>query len=389
MNHRDHVLNRDLQSTPEGSLSLNEPISAIGRSPVWLVLFDPLPEIPAVSPVSSAESQAQAAGPAAVFECLESRSVVFEQYLIQDVRESATLDDYLGGADAVGNWGRCLAGAGVGAVWLQLGRGADQLSTPAAAFSAPALTAALRPEIFSWPTELPAMFPERLNLAVAQAQLVLVTVRLGAEPSVSAGGDASKTSAVDVVRAANCLLAQLEQLAAEACASSAAPVWLVTGFRGLSRDLERPFESGADESLLHVPLWWTEALSAGTRLQALCGSFDLLPTVAELLQCEGRAVETGGDEAERSHSGAFSLQSPDLQGTSGAERLLRIRHDAWRGLRTSQYFLLQPLGTAAEADAGEGESAGQRLYLKPEDYWNVNDCIVSCGEIAREMSDGV
>ncbi|MEY3176626.1 MAG: hypothetical protein RLZZ436_4540, partial [Planctomycetota bacterium] len=116
VNHRDHVLNCDLQSTPEGSLSLNEPTSAIGRSPVWLVLFDPLPEIPAVSPVSSAESQAQAAGPAAVFECLESRSVVFEQYLIQDVRESATLDDYLGGADAVGNWGRCLAGAGVGAV---------------------------------------------------------------------------------------------------------------------------------------------------------------------------------------------------------------------------------------------------------------------------------
>jgi hypothetical protein len=69
--------------------------------------------------------------------------------------------------------------------------------------------------------------------------------------------------------------------------------------------------------------------------------------------------------------------------------LLRIRHDAWRGLRTSQYFLLQPLGTAAEADAGEGESAGQRLYLKPEDYWNVNDCIVSYGEVAREMSDGV
>jgi hypothetical protein len=35
-----------------------------------------------------------------------------------------------------------------------------------------------------------------------------------------------------------------------------------------------------------------------------------------------------------------------------------------------------------EADDTD-EAAGRRLYLKPDDYWNVNNCIVSYGEIAQ------
>ncbi len=337
-------------------MSLTESTPDPGRAPVWLVLFDPLPVI-------------QSDNPSAAFETLEIQSLVFEQYLIQDLRESATLDDYLGGAAAVTHWAQTLSLSPGAAVWLQLGQ-----------MQATAFTAALQPTVFSLSPDLSDAAPGLLMASLAKAPLVLVTVRLEAEPDLE----------TETVRAADDVLSHLKRLAETVSGNSTMPVWLVTGYRGVSRQPQKPFESGADESLLHVPLWWKEASSAGTRLQSLCGSFDLLPTLAELLRSDGGTSTAA--ETEPSPDRPLSLLSPQLQGTEGAARLLRIRHDAWLGLRTSQYFLLQPPELAADSADGKAddtdESAGRRLYLKPDDYWNVNDCIVSYGEIAREMADG-
>lgn len=331
---------------------------ASGRTQVWLVLFDPLPEL-------------HPQNPSAAIEDLESRSLVFEQYLIQDIRPQATLDDYLGGADAVSGWAQGLRLSAGGAVWLQLAT--DDVE--ASVFTAPAIVAALQPVVFRLSAQQPDLFPERLLESLRNARLVLVTVRL---------------------QATDQMLAWLEQLATAASSGQGVPMWLVTGFRGPSRPLSSPFAGGADESEFHVPLWWTEPLSAGTRLQSLCGSFDLLPTLAELLtdHRETTALDAGSvavateiaAETASSPCAPVSLLSPQLQGTSGGERLLKLCHNSWQGFRTSQYFLVQPRETQPE-DAGE--FAGQQLYLKPEDYWNVNNSIVSYAEIAREMADGV
>lgn len=358
-----------------------------GRAPIWLVLFDPLPELHAESP-------------SAALECLESRSLVFEQYLIQDVREQATLDDYFGGAEAVSSWAEALRLSAGRNVWLQLAADDSPATRAAAAVvTAPALVAALQPDVFRLQTHLPEMFPESLLKSVSKAHLVLVTVRLRTLPVQESESVSNPFSAADQKQAVDHTLASLERLAATACHEKEAPVWLVTGFRGPSRPLTSPFESGADESQFHVPLWWTEPLSAGTRLQSLCGSFDLLPTLAELLCKHEEATELdASEEAVATKVAAetraepcapVSLLSPQLEGTAGGERLLKLRHDSWQGLRTSQYFLVQPREKPSEDAEDSGEFAGQQLYLKPEDYWNVNNSIVSYAEIAREMTDGV
>ncbi|MGV2332910.1 MAG UNVERIFIED_CONTAM: hypothetical protein LVR18_01830 [Planctomycetaceae bacterium] len=111
-------------------------------------------------------------------------------------------------------------------------------------------------------------------------------------------------------------LSRLKTLAETVYGTSESPVWLVTGLRGVSRQLQQPFESGADESLMHVPVWWREPSSAGTRLQSLCGSFDLLPTLAELLTTDGAASTAVAPEPLA--DGRLSLLSPQLQGTEGA-----------------------------------------------------------------------
>jgi hypothetical protein len=366
---------------------LNDFSPASGRAPIWLVLFDPLPEPHSESP-------------SAAFECLESRSLVFEQYLIQDVREQATLDDYFGGAEAVSSWAQALRLSAGRNVWLQLAADDSPATRAAAAVvTAPALVAALQPDVFRLPVHLPDMFPESLLKSVSKAHLVLVTVRLRTLPVQESESVSNPFSAADQNQVVDHTLAWLERLAAAALHGQKAPVWLVTGFRGPSRPLTSPFESGADESQFHVPLWWTEPLSAGTRLQSLCGSFDLLPTLAELLEDHeesteldaGKGAEATAVAAESGSSpcAPVSLLSPQLQGTAGGERLLKLRHDSWQGLRTSQYFLVQSQETPSEDTGDAGEFAGQQLYLKPEDYWNVNNSIVSYAEIAREMTDGV
>ena len=363
---------------------MNDSPPASGRVPVWLVLFDPLPELHAESP-------------SAAFECLESRSLVFEQYLIQDVRRQATLDDYFGGAEAVSGFGRALRPSTGRTIWLQLSaEDSSATSADPAVVTAPALVAALRPDVFRSPAHLPDMFPEPLLESVSKARLVLVTVRLRTVPVPESESVLSPVPATDQMQAVDHMLTWLERLAATACPGKDSPVWLVTGFRGPSRPLASPFESGADESQFHVPLWCTEPLSAGTRLQSLCGSFDLLPTLAELLDDHEKTTDPDAGrgtvavkvaaETASSPCAPVSLLSPQLQGTAGGERLLRLRHDSWQGLRTSQYFLVQPQEGPPE---DVGEFAGQQLYLKPEDYWNVNNSIVSYAEIAREMADGV
>jgi hypothetical protein len=349
----------------KGLPHLTAPSLATSQKPrsVWLVLFDPLPAV-----ITESTDPASAA-----FDLLEASGIVFEQYVVQDVRSVATLDDYLGGAAAIRNWCRAAGVLRGSVVWLQV---SAEVSCSVGVFSAPELLAATQAEVVQLSVRDLLQPAAGLMRAVETAGLVIVSVRLSS--------DAVPATAAEVVT-------QLQSLAAGLCGNSrgAEPVWLVTGFRGVPRPPEAPLESGADEAFLHVPLWVTAAESAGTRLQTLCGSFDLLPTVGELLSpgCAAAGETAAAD-------GPVNLLAGEYQRFDHTPRLLQLQHDMWTGRRTSQYFLVQPVSVRGEASCVEGVGAEPgsddlpepRLYLKPDDYWNINNSIVAYREIAEQMA---
>jgi hypothetical protein len=72
------------------------------------------------------------------------------------------------------------------------------------------------------------------------------------------------------------------------------------------------------------------------------------------------------------------------------DRLLRLVGDSWTALRTQQYLHVQPEAQKdpscnPEAPPEETARTTRRLYLKPDDLWNVNDAVVSYAEIANQM----
>ncbi len=345
---------------------MNVLFSATSRQqrPVWLVLFDRLPGV---------TSDSGALEPSA-FDQLEASGIVFEQYIVQDLRSAATLDDYLGGAEAIGNWCRdaCLPERSV--VWLKV---ISEEQPAVGVFSASELVASTQASILAL-SRGELLQPSSEAVAVIQsAALVIVSVSL-------------PPAAATAIEAAD-LLSQLQSLSAGLSASRGCvePIWLVTGFRGFPRPLEPPLECGADESQMHVPLWVTAKESAGTRLQLLCGSFDLLPTLSELLTHRSPApCRTASTDAP------LNLLAGEFQRFDSTPRLLKLHHDNWYGLRTSLYFLVQPTNAAAEPNL-PGESSQHfepdeppepRLYLKPDDYWNINNSIVAFREIAEQMA---
>lgn len=342
------------------------PFSAIAapQRPVWLVLFDPLP----VDTIESIDSLPSA------FDQLDVLGIAFEQFLVQDLRDAATLDDYLGGVETIRNWCRDARVPERSVIWLQAG---SDVQPSGGVFSAPELVASAQARTLQISSAEFLQPPTETAAALASAALVIVSVRLAA-------ATASAAACAE-------LLAGLKSLASTLFTGpqQLQPFWLVTGFRGLPRPLEPPLECGADESSLHVPLWVTAESSAGTRLQVLCGSFDLLPTIGELLSPGYLPpAHTAPPEAPR------NLLAEEIQRFDSSPRLLRLQHDHWCGLRTSQYFLVQPIHSEAKPHSNSDSSQHiefeeppePRLYLKPDDYWNISNSIVAFREIADQMA---
>lgn len=330
---------------------------AAPQRPLWLLLFDPLPAITEASPAADHTA----------FDQLEASGIVFEQYLIQDVRASSSLEDYLGGAEAIQRWANLTQLSSESLIWLQICPPSDA-EIDSGLITAPALTALVNNRVLRLSPDQLAQPDSELTSALHHARLVLITATI--------------CDAAAPLQAASQVLAQLQTLADRLFSPLSAPQWLVTGFRGQSKTIEPPLESGADEPLFHVPLWCSSPESAGTRLQWLCGSFDLLPTIAELLRPEFSTLVADSPPAPQA---PLSLLTVQRQHPENAARLLRILHDQWTGLRTSQYFLVQP-ALGDEPEHGPSEPPPQKLYLKPEDYWNINNCIVAFAEIAEQMS---
>jgi hypothetical protein len=68
-----------------------------------------------------------------------------------------------------------------------------------------------------------------------------------------------------------------------------------------------------------------------------------------------------------------------------SDRLLRLVGDSWSALRSQQYLLVTAEMQDQNAKTMDLGLDRRRLYLKPDDVWNVHDSIVTYEAVADEM----
>lgn len=323
------------------------------------------------------------------FDDLDIASAFFEQYLLQDARRGANAAEILGGEMALVQFRQIL---------LQNDRRIAAVVCRSADSEANAVG---------------DTFPLRRSEIEATTIQVLLDASLESGNSLSEQMTSPKVLEADLVWfdiqdlssrhdsqwPASILDEVLELRRSVSAEPSEQPILIVSSLRGLSRTVAPPFVGGCDEGLIHVPLWIDEGDGHARRLQKLAGSFDLLPTLAEYMIAEPaeessvRPAELeapNGTKAElqdewRVAVGTRSLR-PVLTGRGcGGDRLLRLVGDGWTALRSQQYLLVST--EPKDEDSGMTSSGLDRrqLYLKPDDFWNVNDSIVTYEAVADEM----
>lgn len=366
---------------------------------LWVVMFDTL-----VLPDPDRACADQAADDNLAmsfnsFDDLEVRSTCFEQYVVQNVKSAASESERLGGRDCVASLIQSLQQAGHPVMLLELNPSADatsRLDTPVdspAADSITAIAQGLVVEATHIAIDPSRELPEQLSHDVvsnaARTSIVWFLVR----------NQQASQSAEFRERTLSQILTWHESLSAER------PVLMVTALCGEPRELKAPLESAIDEGLIRVPLWIDTGRQHARRVQSLAGSFDILPTMADLLNCPGHdsALEESADvtrpyslmplcgiPAETSNDIATGS---DIATTLPAvaslreqieRRVLRLAGDGWTGLRAQQYQLIH--GDVVDMDLQDYQPDDTRqLFLKPDDMWNVSDAIVTYEIIADEM----
>jgi len=335
-----------------------------GPSRFWMLLFDRL-KMPSAEPLDS-----QSPAVATAMERLEVQSAFFEQFLIQNVGTTADLSDYFGGV------GRCDA---FRQRLSESGRVLRQVNVAADVDS---------PLVKECQSRL--QFP-----GLSSKDTGTLTVSSFESPSAEdlqliCGADVLVISVVQPERDSEFverILTAVQALAATLFPEESEPALLVTAFRGVHCPAPSPLEYGLDEGLLQVPAWYRHSKLAPGRFQTVCGSFDLLPSILGILKKGSEeVVETehlSAEGVEPGFSGTRQLFTAELLDIVNSDRMLRLKGDGWTGLRTQQYLLV--VKAPSEKEGFAAEELLLQLYLKPDDYWNVNNVIVSYGEIARLM----
>lgn len=325
-------------------------LKTAGRA-VWVLIFDHLPQDFSRGLVNPGESEFSALADSAAFisvtekagepgelvpgvtrsdsafDSLELTAAFFEQFCVQDVRSRGAFP--WGDEAAFTELRQQIMSGGKTAVFLRLSE-TETLTE---------LMASVKPE---------------------SPDLIWIDVSPGPES----------------ISAAERILAEVQTARGCGTDRTAVPALIVSARHGSVWPVKEPFETGLPESLCRVPLWIDTGRPYGSRLQTLAGSLDLLPTIADLLLEKTADVESRGGDGEL-HSAPRSLVSALQFGESG-DRVLPLRGDRWTALRSNLYLLV-----LSESDTDSEPE--RRLYLKPDDFWNVNNMIVSCEAIADEL----
>ena len=324
------------------------------------------------------------------FDDLDIASSFFEQYLIQDARSGVKAVEILGGDEAVESFQQLLRQNGrliASVVCRAAGRETIAVADESPLWGSESGTTTIQVSLKSSLEEESRLSEQLITVPeVLEADLVWFDVQ-------------DRCSTEEQVSSASIVGEILELRRSVSPDPAEQPILIVSSLHGSSRTVVPPFIGGCEESLIHVPLWIDEGNGHARRLQKLAGSFDLLPTLAEYLT--GGSVEEPSEKStdleapsdtDAESQDAFSLAvgpkslRPLLTGIDcEGDRLLRLVGDGWTALRSQQYLLVS---AAVHDHDSETISSGQeqrRLYLKPDDFWNVNDSIVTYEAVADEM----
>lgn len=282
-------------------------------------------------------------------EQLELTSTCFEQFLLQDVRDGAGLMQLLGGDSAVAEWTERLRAGGRSVRRLLI----EPSTTPPG--DAAGQTRVRDPrlpvdESFIW--QLPTAWDDSLTATLQATDLVWICVDIPADQELLA-------VIFDRIRSISREDSTLVLTTLDACHPVPDPT----------------FVSDADVTQTHVPLWIREPGRWFQRTQSLVGSFELLPAVVQTL------LGDPPDGLPRR-----SLVNDLLTHPRPDERCIRLTGPGWTAVRSDR-FLLVTRDPGADDDASDSAAEHRRLYLKPEDLWNVHDVIGMYPDIADELDN--
>ena len=372
---------------------------------VWVLIFDRYP-----ADAASQESRewhgnggltpAARQGNEGAFDRLDLASTCFEQFLLQDVRSNISPDEVLGGEPAFRKLAEAMTAAGQTASLVSL-RAESVLVTDHEDSNAMAsslrrcgmpLHAAIALDCSNRDaTAFSGDGSEHADRAFL-ANLVWMEARVA---SVENAAHAAKMILDSVFR----------RWQSRSMQEGHCPVLIVTFRTGDDRDVRAPLKSGIAENRMHVPLWVQPHAGHACRVQALAGSFDLLPTietflgsarasdeasppdVAQIADSSERVVASGQQLSSVPRSLAFLCGAPQVC----PDRLLQLCGDGWKGARTEEFLLVIPERSQSEnkrteSDGDDSEEPSRRLFVKPEDRYNVNDVSGTYATVTEELA---
>ena len=369
---------------------------------VWVLIFDRYPGDAAFeeSPDTGGPTPTARQGNGGVFNRLDLESTCFEQFLLQDVRSKVGVHEVFGGEPAWSRLSDALTAAGqtVNLVSLTSDRTSDSEQSDAMAS-------------FLRRFHIPLNAVVELNSETYSHAGCDTDSSVQIENAFSASMvwlEAEVTSAEDAAKETRQILDFVfDRLKTHSATKQQSPVLLVTFRNGDDFVVREPLKSGLAENRLHVPLWIRPNAGHSCRVQALAGSFDLLPTITKFLGSTDAADEASppdvaqiADLSERIVVTQLLSSEPlSLAFLCGApqvcpDRLLKLRGDGWQAARTEEFLLVVPESSASDAgktesDGDSSEEPSRRLYVKPEDRFNVNDVSKTYATAADELAQRI
>jgi len=335
------------------------------------------------------------------FDRLDLESTYFEQFLLQDVRNDIDANIVFGGEPALLRLSRSLTELGQTTSLIKISTDCDDTS-------AIENSDGHSMELSMRRCHIPLLAATELNVRSLGEAKIGPSESGGFSQAFSANLvwiEAQVASAKHPATAAKQILNfVLDQLEWNAEREQKCPVLVATFRRGEHFIVSEPLKSGVAENPMHVPLWIRPNVNHACRVQTLAGSFDLLPTIATFLRSTAATEEVSppdvpqiSDLSDREVvSTPLSSEPKSLAFLCGApqvcsNRVIELRGDGWIAARTEGFMLVisddtQPASSKTESDGESSKEPSRRLYVKPDDRFNVNDVSRTYATVVEDLS---
>ncbi|MCA9009952.1 MAG: hypothetical protein KDB01_09415 [Planctomycetaceae bacterium] len=380
---------------------------------------------------------------AGIFDRLDLQSTCFEQFMLQNIRSDAEAFDVFGGEAACLRLAAAMMANDQTASLIRLFGGHTDLN-------ADAEFEAMQTTLQRYQMPLRSVVKRDCRSEAETESDIIDQAYSASLVWMEAHANLSSDSAVEYDQILDFVFEQLQH---QTTRGNRCPILIVTFRSGHEHFVRQPLSCGIAENRIHVPLWIRPSHGHVCRVQALAGSFDLLPTIATFLGSAGASDEAcppdvpskdrGTDSispdavsqvkhaslpghplpcSEANRWGAIELNSEedtptDQDQTSNVQRneekelirtsvqdvqevtppagprslaflcgapqvcpdrLLVLRGDGWKAARTEEFLLVlanpqESHCVQTESDGDSSAEPSRRLYVKPEDLFNIND----------------